>query len=270
MIWTKLWLKHYHNSRNKPEIVRLKQRLGHEGKSAYWDLIEIIHEKNGYLLFSDLDVYALEIEVSQELLISIIKEYNLFQFDDNKFWDVEIINNLENINERRNEELTKTLNDLLLVKIPSTNQKKNIQRIRRKLELLTGTSGARCLQVPTGAAGAGRKNDTRQISIQPTGNTDLKEIPKGTSGTIDIDRERDIDKKKEIQIQKRSLVPKDGKENKSNKYVVPTKTEVIDFFERKNHEKDEAIEFYQYWKDFDLDTFIKSDWKELAIDWLDK
>lgn len=81
-----LYFSHDYNSRNDIELLKLKFHLGHEGKSVFWDLVEMLYENDGYLLLDDIPVFAKILETTNELIYKMVDDYNLFHKDDTKFW----------------------------------------------------------------------------------------------------------------------------------------------------------------------------------------
>ncbi len=70
-------------------------KLGHEGKSIYWDLIEMLYEQNGYLLLSMIENYAFGLRTKVEVISSLIENFDLFIKDDQKFWSESVLSRLK-------------------------------------------------------------------------------------------------------------------------------------------------------------------------------
>lgn len=82
------YFSHDLGARNDPKLQKVLQKLGHEGKSIFWDLIEILHEEGGYLLLSDIENYAFSLRTTIDLIQSLIHDFGLFEWDSTKFWSM--------------------------------------------------------------------------------------------------------------------------------------------------------------------------------------
>lgn len=75
-----------HDYHAREELQEVLQILGHEGKSVYWDLIEMLYENGGYLELSKLQTYAFMLHSKTEILEKLICDFGLFKKDENVFW----------------------------------------------------------------------------------------------------------------------------------------------------------------------------------------
>jgi hypothetical protein len=82
------WFKHDFGARNDPKLQIVLRKLGHEGKSVFWDLVEMLHEEGGYLQLKNIDDYAFSLRTKSDVIHSLIYDFELFHFDDKKFWSV--------------------------------------------------------------------------------------------------------------------------------------------------------------------------------------
>lgn len=89
------YFSHDLGARNDPKLQKVLQKHGQEGKGVYWDLIEIIHEEGGYLLLSDIENYAYSLRTTEDLIKSLIHDFGLFQFNDQKFWSISALIRIE-------------------------------------------------------------------------------------------------------------------------------------------------------------------------------
>lgn len=83
----KYWFKHDHGARNDPKLQMVLQELGHEGKSIFWDLIEMLYEQGGKLPLSECKSYAFTLRTSLQVVLSLINDFDIFQNDGTSFWN---------------------------------------------------------------------------------------------------------------------------------------------------------------------------------------
>lgn len=82
----KYWFKHDHGARNDPKLQRVIMRLGHEGKSVFWDIIEMLYEQGGTLPLSECESYAFTLHTSLKIIKSLISDFDLFNNNGKVFW----------------------------------------------------------------------------------------------------------------------------------------------------------------------------------------
>lgn len=83
----------YHARNDLQEIMLL---LGHEGKSVYWDLVEMLHENGGYLEMSKLSAIAYTLRTSDKVMETLLSEkVGLFKTDGTLFWSDRVIRGLK-------------------------------------------------------------------------------------------------------------------------------------------------------------------------------
>lgn len=82
----KNYFSHDEGARNDPKLLQVLRKLGHEGKSVYWDLVEMLYEQGGYLMRSQCDDYAFALHTSCDLILRLVNEFDLFASDGEKFW----------------------------------------------------------------------------------------------------------------------------------------------------------------------------------------
>ena len=81
-----LFFPHDFGARNDPKLLRLRRILGAEGKGLYWDIIENLFEQGGTLSWEDAAEVAYFNQVEEEKVLSVIKDFGLFEYDDSGFW----------------------------------------------------------------------------------------------------------------------------------------------------------------------------------------
>jgi len=76
-----------HDYHARDDLQEVLQVLGHEGKSIYWDLVEMLYENGGYLEISKIPTYAFTLHTTAEVIEKLINEdFGLFSKDDKNFW----------------------------------------------------------------------------------------------------------------------------------------------------------------------------------------
>jgi hypothetical protein len=88
------YFSHDYGARNDPKLQKVLQKLGHEGKSIYWDIIEMLYEEGGKLIISECDSYAFALRTHTECIKSLISDFDLFENDGQFFWSDSILRRL--------------------------------------------------------------------------------------------------------------------------------------------------------------------------------
>lgn len=68
---------------------------GLKGIGAYWCIIEMLAEEDGYLMQSECERIAYELRTDSEFINSIIRDFDLFEFDDDRFYSESLLRRLE-------------------------------------------------------------------------------------------------------------------------------------------------------------------------------
>jgi hypothetical protein len=89
------YFTHDYGSRNDPKLQKVLMKIGHEGKSVYWDLVEMLYEEGGYLELSECENYAFALRTNHECITKLVNDFDLFKKDDKKFWSESILRRLE-------------------------------------------------------------------------------------------------------------------------------------------------------------------------------
>jgi hypothetical protein len=94
----KPYFSHDEGARNDPKLVEVMMQLGHEGKSVYWDLVEMLYEQGGYLMLAQCKGYAFALRTNCDLILSLVNDFGLFATDGVKFWSETALRRLEQRN----------------------------------------------------------------------------------------------------------------------------------------------------------------------------
>lgn len=97
------YFPHDSNAKDDPKCVFLIEQLGLEGYGIYWVLIETLRDQPNYKYpFALTGALARRFNTTKEKLETVIKRYNLFDFDDNDFFfSQSLLDRMEGINKRR-------------------------------------------------------------------------------------------------------------------------------------------------------------------------
>ena len=96
----KPYFSHDEGARNDPKLIDVMVTLGHEGKSVYWDLVEMMHEQRGYLCLGQLKNYAFALHTTVGVMQALVNDFGLFVNDGDKFWSETALRRIEQRNEK--------------------------------------------------------------------------------------------------------------------------------------------------------------------------
>lgn len=94
------WFKHDYHARSDKEIMRLRMKMGMKGVGLYWCIIEMLYEEDGYLLRSEYERIAFELQSNYEDVLAVIENFNLFRKEGEKFWSESLIKRLNEKKEK--------------------------------------------------------------------------------------------------------------------------------------------------------------------------
>lgn len=97
----KNYFSHDFGARNDKKLEKVRFKLGLEGVGLYWCIIECLYENAGYLsLEDDIDLLAYQLRVDKNLIVDLIENYDLFKKNKNKFYSQSVLNRLEEISNK--------------------------------------------------------------------------------------------------------------------------------------------------------------------------
>lgn len=88
------YFPHDENARSDEKILRLLRVKGLKGYGIFWALIEKLHERNGKILIANIPDIAYEFREDEENLLSVIREFGLFEIDGKYFSNQRTLFNL--------------------------------------------------------------------------------------------------------------------------------------------------------------------------------
>jgi len=81
------YFSHDSNARNDQRIMKLRMKYGMVGYGIYWSIIEILREQENYSLnIKDIDSIVYELREPEEIILSVIKDFDLFIIKNNIFY----------------------------------------------------------------------------------------------------------------------------------------------------------------------------------------
>lgn len=79
------YFPHDFNARTDPKVQRVRMKHGMEGVGTYWCIVEMMYEQGGMLPINSIEAIAYDLRVSQELVESIIQDFDLFVENEEHF-----------------------------------------------------------------------------------------------------------------------------------------------------------------------------------------
>lgn len=83
------YFQHDFNARNDPKLQALIVEMGVAGIGIYWCLVEMLYEQDGEMPMSSIKSIAYNLHVKQKTVERVIKDFGLFDYDDDKAENVE-------------------------------------------------------------------------------------------------------------------------------------------------------------------------------------
>jgi hypothetical protein len=97
---SRYYFSHDLHSRSDKEMLKLRMRFGMEGVGIYWCMVEMLHEEGGYLLRSEYERIAFELQTNSDTISAIVETLRLFKFDDEKLWSESALRRIDERNRK--------------------------------------------------------------------------------------------------------------------------------------------------------------------------
>jgi len=131
----KEYFSHDYNARNDTKLVKVFMKHGLSGIGAFWCILEMLFEESGYLLRSEYERIAFELRTDNDTIKSIIENFDLFKFDDEKFWSLSALDRLNSrmeISEKARESVNKRWNRIKgNTNVIPTNNERNTSKVKK-------------------------------------------------------------------------------------------------------------------------------------------
>jgi hypothetical protein len=82
----RFYFSHDLHARTDKDIIKLRMKMGMQGVGLYWCIVEMLHEEGGYLMRTECERIAFELQVDVGCITQLIENFKLFSFDEEKFW----------------------------------------------------------------------------------------------------------------------------------------------------------------------------------------
>lgn len=102
----KEYFSHDYNARNDPKLQEVLLEHGIAGLGVFWCLIENLYEQGGELPLTAFKSIAFALHTESNIVESVVRDFNLFQNDGEKFWSNSVnarINKRNDITEKRKQ-----------------------------------------------------------------------------------------------------------------------------------------------------------------------
>lgn len=102
----KEYFSHDYNARNDPKLQEVLFEHGVAGLGVFWVLIENLYEQGGELPLTACKSIAFALHTESNIVESVVRDFNLFQNDGEKFWSNSVnarINKRNDITEKRKQ-----------------------------------------------------------------------------------------------------------------------------------------------------------------------
>ncbi len=81
---------------------KMKRKLGMVGIGIYWELVQFLHKEEDHtILIDELADLAYQLKVDEDVLRSLVFDFELFNFDEEKIWINRVLKNLAERNRKR-------------------------------------------------------------------------------------------------------------------------------------------------------------------------
>jgi Domain of unknown function (DUF4373) len=129
------YFSHDCNARSDRKIIALRKEMKMKGVGIYWCIVEMLYEENGYISISDIENIAFDLRVKKSEVEQVLKNFEMFSFDSEKFWSESVIKRLEerNSKSKKNSEsankrwdrVNGNANALRIEQVRNANKEKN-------------------------------------------------------------------------------------------------------------------------------------------------
>ena len=89
------YFSHDYNAHSDVKILFLRQQLGMEGYGIYWFVVESLANAGGKLPLKILPVLSMQMQTSEIKVLSVIKEFGLFELIENEFFSSRLNRSLD-------------------------------------------------------------------------------------------------------------------------------------------------------------------------------
>ena len=147
------YFSHDYNARNDKKLVNLFMKFGLEGIGAYWCIIEMLYEENGYLSLSEYERITFELRTTNDVIKYIVFDSELIQNDGEKFWSNSVLERLK-LRSIKSEKARKSITSRWEkyernTNIILTNEKRNTNKVKDKVKVKENIKEKKNFKPPT-------------------------------------------------------------------------------------------------------------------------
>ena len=102
------YFSHDYKARSDKKLVSLAMKHGMVGIGLYWCIVEMLYEEGGYVLRNEYERIAFELREHSDSIKSVIEGFNLFDFDDDKFWSNSVLKRIQ-LRDEKSEKARKSV-----------------------------------------------------------------------------------------------------------------------------------------------------------------
>ena len=129
------YFSHDSNARNDQRLMKVRMKYGPEGYGIYFMIIEILRDTENYKLhISDIKSICFDIRSKEENVLDILKNYNLFEFEDDFFYSKSLsrrMEKLDKIKEIRRESGKKGAKATAKVRQVLKSETANVEQVKQ-------------------------------------------------------------------------------------------------------------------------------------------
>ena len=89
------YFTHDYNAANDSKVLFLRQQLGMEGYGIFWFIVEQLAQAGGFLPTKIMPVLAMQMQVTEAKVRSVINDYELFNLFEESFYSKRLIEHLD-------------------------------------------------------------------------------------------------------------------------------------------------------------------------------
>lgn len=91
----KEYFSHDYRAREDLKMKKLFIDKGLKGIGLYWCIVEMLYENNGFISLNEISVIAFDFRTNKQFVESVVKDYQLFKDDGEKFYSESILKRLQ-------------------------------------------------------------------------------------------------------------------------------------------------------------------------------
>lgn len=126
------YFSHDFGARNDPKLQSVLMEHGVAGLGVFWCIVEQLYEQGGFmsLMFCKTIAYTLHVDTS--MVESIVKDFELFKYDDEQFWSESVNSRLKKRNDANESRRQKR--KAYFERLKQSEQKENLELSTSQLE----------------------------------------------------------------------------------------------------------------------------------------